>query len=128
VADGSKLVERGICRDAPHPCAKASGRIEPGAPAVCAPECLDHDIVCCTRVTDDAHDPAVDLGFVEPEQLFECRLLALDEPAEDLGVWDGRHVGYLALLGRSWKGSCSSRILRVVGQLTCLAFFGPPEA
>src|SRR4029077_3058243 len=56
-------------------------------------------------------DPAIDLRFEAAKQLLERSLIALDEPAENLGVWLALHVVYLALLAGTWKGSGMIAIL-----------------
>src|SRR5206468_6005583 len=106
-----KLIERRVGCDAPHPCAEASPGIELGATPICPPERLHQHIVGGAPVADDAQDPSIDLRFEPAEQLLERSLIALDEPAENLGVWLARHVVYLALLSRTWKGSGMIAIL-----------------
>jgi hypothetical protein len=91
----TKLVQRRVRRNSPHPGAKAPRRVEPCPASIGAPEGFDQRILRGAGVASDADDPSVHLTLELPEQRLEGRFVALHEPLEQGGV---HVIGHRVLL------------------------------
>src|SRR6267143_1710347 len=74
------MVESGVGRDSPCPCAKIAGRLESVARPVNTPECFHAEILSNSAVADDANNPGVDFLLVLPKQGLEGLKGARREP------------------------------------------------
>src|SRR6059036_1769881 len=99
---GLQMIERHIRGNSPDPRAKASRRVEPGAPPICPPEGFDDDILSGTGVLEDPPDPAIDVSVELPEERFERIVVALDEPLEETTIDLVRHW---CLSRLTWPGA-----------------------
>src|SRR6267143_1549648 len=74
------MVESGVGRDSPCPCAKIAGRLESVARPVNTPECFHAEILSNSAVADDANNPGVDFLLVLPKERLEGLQVAPREP------------------------------------------------
>src|SRR5882762_7536744 len=74
------MVESGVGRDSPCPCAKIAGRMESVARPVNTPECFHAEILSNSAVADDANNPGVDFLLVLPKERLEGLQVAPREP------------------------------------------------
>src|SRR5713226_1518816 len=76
------MVERCICCDPPGPGTEVPLRLEPCVSPIDSPKCFHRQVFRYPSVTDNTHNPAINLALELPEQSFESFEVALREAVQ----------------------------------------------
>src|SRR6266849_11148249 len=77
-----QMVERCIRRYPPRPGTEVPLRIEPCVSPIDSPKCFHRQVFRYPSVTDNTHNPAINLALELPEQSFESFEVALREAVQ----------------------------------------------